>query len=131
MMVNGMGNGGAGIGISADNLRLAADELAACAKRLRYSSACLGSDIGRLGGSGAVQHEYVNRLGRQRDLLESDIQKTEMMASVLSRIADEADLTESAVLDGEDAVTRAEEKIEVRDLSQVSQLIDGAIRQER
>ena len=123
-----MSDTGAVIGISVEKIRLAADDLAACAKRLRYSSACLGSDIDRLRESGAVQHEYINRLGKQRDLLETDIAKTEMMVAVLARIADESELTENAVLDHEDSVTRAEEKIEVRDLYRVSQLIDEVMR---
>ncbi|MBQ3281485.1 MAG: hypothetical protein IJH41_03655 [Eubacterium sp.] len=124
-----MSNEGAGIGISVERLRESADDLAACAKRLRYSSACLGSDIDRLRESGAVQHEYLSRLARQRDLLESDIQKTEMMTSVLTRVAREAELTENAVLDHEDNVSRTYGKAEVHDLTRVSGLLDEVMKQ--
>ncbi len=124
-----MSNTGKDIGISSERLRQSSDELMSCARRLRYASSRLASDIERLRACGEVQNEYLTRLGRQRDLLGSDIRKVEMMASVAARVAEEADMTENTVLEYEDSVVRSGETIEMRDLTKVSELLDEVMKE--
>lgn len=110
------------MGISTEEIRRAADELTSCVKRLRYSSAALRFSKDRLRAAG-VKGEYISRLSRQLDFLRSDVYKTEIMALVLHRIADESELMENSVLDHEDELHQNENSVEICDLSRLSELV--------
>lgn len=113
------------IGISVDDMKTAADELTSSIKKLRYSAASLDSNKDKLAVCD-VKSELVSRLSRQLDILRTDVENAEIMAAVLYRIADEAELSENSILEHEDHLKYEANKVDMCDLSQLAELIDEA-----
>ena len=118
------------ISISTEGVERAADELAACGKRLNYTAAGIGEDLNSPGGDDPAVFVDVEkvRLRKQQQILERDARKIEMMADVLRRVSEEIDSAEGSILDHEAEVGAGEKTVGMNDLDRIGSLIEEAVK---